>query len=190
MTELQNIAAGILINKIDLLNDDALVDKHELLIRYKRLGYPVLYVSVREQHGFVELLAQLKNKTTVLVGLSGVGKSAIIKALLPDYEITVGDLSEQGVQGRHTTTTARLYHLKEGGNLIDSPGVREFALEGLQADEILQGFVELREVARECKFRDCQHQQQPGCAIQAAVKTGKIHPLRLAAYQRIISGQD
>lgn len=191
MTELQHIQAGVLINKIDLLTDDELVDKHELLVRYKQLGYPVLYVSVNEQHGFVELLEQLKNKTTAFVGLSGVGKSAVIKALLPENDIIVGGLSERGVQGRHTTTTARLYHLPEGGDLIDSPGVREFALEGLTADEVLHGFIELRDLALNCKFRDCAHQQQqPGCVIQKAVKVGKIHPLRLAAYEKIIAGQD
>lgn len=188
MTELQNISAGILINKIDLLSDDDIVDKHEGLMRYKRLGYPVLYVSTAEQHGFVELLEQLKNKTTVFVGLSGVGKSSVIQGLLPQSELMVGALSERGAQGRHTTTTARLYHLPEGGNLIDSPGVREFALEGLSHDEILQGFIELKNLAGDCKFRDCQHQNQPGCAIRAAVNVGKIDPLRFDAYQRIIAG--
>lgn len=183
MTELQHIDAGIVINKIDILSDDELVDKHELLIRYKQLGYPVLYVSSEEQHGLDELLAQLENKTTAFVGMTGVGKSSVIQALIPAACLAVGELSEQGRQGQHTTTTSRLYHLPNGGDIIDSPGIREFALEGLTAEEILQGFVELRELANHCKFRDCKHHQEPGCALRDATEQGKIHPLRMKAYQ-------
>ncbi len=182
MTELQRIKAGVVINKIDKLTDNEIVEKHESLIRFKHLGYPVLYVSSTAHQGFEELREVLKHKTTVFVGLSGVGKSSIIQALLPEQALAVGGLSEQGQQGQHTTTTARLYHLAEGGNIIDSPGIREFALEGLTADEILQGFIEIRELATGCKFRDCQHQQEPGCAVLGAIEKGLIHPLRLKAY--------
>ncbi|MBX9704924.1 MAG: small ribosomal subunit biogenesis GTPase RsgA, partial [Gammaproteobacteria bacterium] len=183
MTELQQINAGIVINKIDMLSDEEIVDKHELLIRYKRLGYPLLYTSADEEHGFDELRAALKDKITVFVGLSGVGKTSLIQTLLPGQQLTVGALSEQSAQGQHTTTTARLYHLPGGGSIIDSPGVREFALEGLTEQEILDGFIEFKPYLGRCKFRDCRHLQEPGCAILAAAD---IHPLRLAAYWQIV----
>jgi ribosome biogenesis GTPase len=182
MTELQAIPAGIIINKIDALSDEQLVDKHELLIRYKQLGYPLLYVSATAEQGLLELQQQLKDKITVFVGLSGVGKSSLIQALLPNQDLSVGALSEQGRQGQHTTTTARLYHLADGGSIIDSPGIREFALEGLSQDEILAGFIEIQALSAHCKFRDCKHRSDPGCAVQQAVQQGHVHPLRLKAF--------
>lgn len=184
MTTLQDIPAGLVVNKIDLWTDDALVDKHEELFRFKRLGYPLLYVSTQEVHGFEELKAALKDKTTVFVGLSGVGKSSIIQILLPDTNLDVGALSTQGKQGQHTTTTARLYHLPEGGFVIDSPGVREFALEGLTPTEIERGFIEIYHYAGECKFRDCQHEEEPQCAVLAALDAGQIDPRRFRAFKQ------
>jgi ribosome biogenesis GTPase len=120
------------------------------------------------------------------VGESGVGKSSLIRWLLPDLEIRVGELSASTHKGRHTTTSTSLYHLLHGGNLIDSPGVREFGLFITEKETIAYGFREFREHIGNCKFNNCIHHREPGCAIKAGVEQGMIDPRRYASYLKII----
>lgn len=181
--ELLEIAPVILLNKIDLLSDE---DKAKALARlapYQAIGYPVLLSSVITQEGLTALRDLLQDKTAVLVGPSGVGKSSIIACFSSD-PIRVGDVSMKGT-GRHTTTATRLYHLPNGGHLIDSPGVREFTLWPVTAAEILRGFKEFEAYIGDCKFRDCQHLVEPNCAVREAVLHGKISPERYKNYQTL-----
>ena len=120
-------------------------------------------------------------------GRSNVGKSSLINALLPGVDLKVGELSEQTRKGRHTTTTARLFHFPSGGDLIDSPGIREFALWHIEPDALMDGFREFRPYAGLCRFRDCKHRQEPGCALKDALTDGKISESRWASYWHILS---
>lgn len=189
MTQLQNLPVLILFNKVDLLDIAALAAKQADYSHYEKLGYSTLFCSNVTQHS-MELLAHvLQSKTSVLVGLSGVGKSSLIKALLPDEKIKIGALSSAGSSafGKHTTTTARLYPLLRGGNVIDSPGIREFAIEGLTTREIQQGFREFLPYLDLCKFRNCQHVHEPGCAVRHAVENKTISQTRWQAYLQILN---
>lgn len=176
----------ILLNKTDLLNEDSRPRFASLLAGYEALGYRTLRVCSKDESSLNELKEFLNGRISVFVGQSGVGKSSLISTLLPDEELKVGALSENTRKGKHTTTTARLYHFPAGGDLIDSPGIREFGLWHMSEDDVLYGFRELRPLAGYCRFRDCRHDQEPGCAIRAALKKGEIRPQRFASYQRIL----
>lgn len=176
----------ILLNKIDLINDNNVGHLQDLLERYTYLGYRILQVSAKDPESLGELKEFLNNRVSVFVGQSGVGKSSLIATLLPGEELKVGALSEHTRKGKHTTTTARLYHFPAGGDLIDSPGIREFGLWHMSEDEVLYGFRELRAVAGHCRFRDCNHNSEPGCALLEAVEEGVISEARFLSYKRIV----
>jgi len=178
----------LLLNKRDLLAvDDPL---RGLLTRYAALDYPVLEVSARADEGMAELRQRLQNGTSIFVGQSGVGKSSIIQVLLPDEPIKVGKLSEQEQKGRHTTTHARLYHFPSGGDCIDSPGIREFGLWHLSAEQVVNGFREFRDHTARCRFRDCSHNHEPGCGLLTAVASGEVSQERFQSYRQIITTLD
>ncbi|NKF49496.1 small ribosomal subunit biogenesis GTPase RsgA [Shewanella sp. WXL01] len=185
-----DIAPVIVLNKIDLLDDDNRTEVEQALDRYRAIGYQVYQVSSHTGEGIEELKALLSDKVSIFAGQSGVGKSSLINALMPDAELLVGDVSDNSGLGQHTTTTAKLLHFKSGGDLIDSPGVREFALWHLPAERVGWCFIEFREFLGTCKFRDCKHGDDPGCAIQAALKDGHITQDRFNNYQRIIASLD
>ncbi|HSW92787.1 MAG TPA: small ribosomal subunit biogenesis GTPase RsgA [Gammaproteobacteria bacterium] len=185
-SETVNIQPVILLNKIDLLDESQKNSVEKQLSVWKKTGYPVIGSSTVTRDGLIELNTFLQNKTCALVGASGVGKSSIISALLPGSVIRVGEVSAKGA-GKHTTTTTHLYHLPNGGNLIDSPGVREFGLWHMDKNDILAGFIEFRPFIHHCQFRNCQHGAEPGCAIQEALKTKKIDERRYASYLKIVS---
>lgn len=175
----------ILLNKVDMLDPASRTYMDELLSIYPQIGYQVLEASTHNQDGLQSLKSQLAGHTSVFVGQSGVGKSSLINALLPGVDIKVGELSKVHATGTHTTTTARLFHFPDGGDLVDSPGIREFGLWHMDRDEVLQGFVEFRPFLGHCKFRDCQHQTEPGCQLLAAVERDEISPQRLASFKSI-----
>lgn len=177
--ETMGISVLIAVNKSDLLSP---VDSEKLRQRlavYGEIGYPVIQVSARMEHGLDPLVEQLKQKTSILVGQSGVGKSSLVNALLPDQEIQIGRLSEATGLGRHTTSTTTLYRLPQGGYLIDSPGVRSFRLVRLSMDQLQRGFREFAPFLGHCQFRDCRHKQEPGCGLKEAVEQGKVDRRRL-----------
>ncbi len=182
-----DLRAAILLNKTDLISDPAAFDA--LLAPYRAIGYPVLRASAHAAHGIDELAAALSQHTTAFVGQSGVGKSSLIAALLPHEEIRIGALSHAATKGRHTTTTARLYHLVGGGDLIDSPGIREFGLGHLEAGRVARGFIEFRPWLGSCRFRDCRHRDEPGCALREALTRHGVDAQRYASYLQII-GED
>ncbi len=175
----------IAINKIDLLNDS---DKTEFLQRfahYPEIGYPLVEVSAKQDQGLETLIDRLKDQISILVGQSGVGKSSLIKALLPDLVIETGRLSQATGLGRHTTSAATCYHLPLGGDLIDSPGVRSFGLSKLTLEQLERGFPELHNYLGQCRFHNCCHQREPGCAVRQALDEGHIHPQRLENYLQL-----
>ena len=189
--ETVGIEPVILLNKTDLLEDDSALKAsiEDLLSIYPGLGYRILQVS-SQRGGLESLHAALSQRVSVLVGQSGVGKSSLVNALLPEVDLRVGALSENTLKGVHTTTTAQLFHLPTGGSLIDSPGIREFGLWHMNKEQVEQGFCEFRKVLGTCKFRDCQHLMEPGCAILAAVESGAISERRLASYRHIVGSLD
>lgn len=182
--ELLHIQAVLVLNKVDLLTGKAKKIALERLASYKQISYPVIATSVIKKNGLRELNAYLQGRTGVLVGPSGVGKSSIIAALT-QQEIRTGEVTNKG-GGKHTTTATRLYHLAHGGYLIDSPGVREFSLWEVGRAEIVQCFIEFSPYVNECKFRDCKHLVEPGCAVQKAVQAGKISATRYESYQTLL----
>ena len=177
----------LLLNKTDLLTPESTERFDELLERYDYLGYRSLRVCSKDPDSLAELKDFLNDQVSVFVGQSGVGKSPLINTLLPDEELKVGALSEATKKGRHTTTTARLYHFPAGGDLIDSPGIREFGLWHMSEEDVTYGFRELREIAGYCRFRDCKHETEPGCAILKALDEGIISEERFISYQRILA---
>ncbi len=182
-----NIQPIILLNKIDLLDEHNRQRLDEMQARYQALGYEWLNASSKTAEGMQPLIRYLTHYTSVFVGQSGVGKSSLINTLLPEQDLKVGALSEVSQQGTHTTTTAQLYHFPAGGDLIDSPGIREFGLWHMEEQDLLEGFIEFRPFLGMCKFRDCAHQSEPGCAIRDAYENGDISPNRMASFRQILS---
>lgn len=188
--ESAGITPFLVLNKADLLTDATRPAIEELLQEYRRIGYPVIAASAHAPGGLDDLKQHLRGCVSVFVGQSGVGKSSLISTLLPDIEIRVGELSQAESKGRHTTTTARLFHLEgdlAGSDLIDSPGIREFGLDHLQRNQVETGFIELRDWFGRCRFRDCRHLHEPDCALKTAAAEGAISPARLASFQNILS---
>ena len=185
--ELMNIRPIIALNKADLLSDKNQERIERLLKRYNDLGYKtVKIVSSRHQEPQLENLNELiDQRTSIVVGQSGVGKSSLINTLLPEAKLAVGELSESSGEGTHTTTRATLFHLPNGGQLIDSPGIRDFSLWHITIQQLEQGFIEIAEHLGYCKFRDCKHEEEPGCAIHAAVEAKQIGTERFESYLRI-----
>ena len=180
-----DIEPVLVINKIDRI-DEGTQDKITYLeTTYRNLGYKVLMVSTKTDTGLDELREYLTHYTSVFVGQSGVGKSSLVNALLPESNLRVGDLSARQ-EGTHTTTSATLLHFPDGGHLIDSPGIREFGLWHMDEDEVLEGFVEFKPFIGYCKFRDCSHRHEPGCAILKALDEGAISPTRMDSYRYIL----
>ncbi|WP_111413819.1 small ribosomal subunit biogenesis GTPase RsgA [Billgrantia lactosivorans] len=189
--EATGIAPVLVLNKIDLLPDDG-GELRALLARYEALGYPVVATTTARDDGLDALLDRLAGRTSVFVGQSGVGKSSLIDRLLPDESLRIGELSKDSRKGTHTTTTARLYRLPaaDDAELIDSPGIREFGLVHLDEQQVAEGFPEFRDLLGRCRFRDCRHRHEPGCALLEAVERGDIHPDRFASYRHIVDSLD
>lgn len=186
--EHSHIRPLIIFNKVDLLSPQQREMIQQELSLYEALGYPVLYIS-SNQPGADEqqqLLTLLANHTAIFVGQSGVGKSSLLSMLLPELLIETGSLSEKGRKGKHTTTLSRLYHLPGGGQLIDSPGIRDYALSHLQENDIYQGFIELKPYLDKCQFRNCSHENEPGCAVLEAVENGEISAQRYQSLRTIL----
>jgi len=178
--ENKNIDAVLVLNKVDLTNIKNLEVE---LQQYQDLGYEMHKVSAIENIGITELKAALNNQISIFAGQSGVGKSSLTNALIPDKQLKTNTVSEITKHGRHTTTAATLYHLPEGGALIDSPGVAIFGLADMTEQQLAWGYREFQPLLEECKFSNCRHLKDKGCAVRAAAESGEI-PLQ--RYQRFL----
>ncbi|WP_455374737.1 small ribosomal subunit biogenesis GTPase RsgA [Kaarinaea lacus] len=184
--ELTEIKPIIVINKTDLLNDAQQQALSAQMAAYQQIGYEVIYTSTKQLDGLNQLIKELRDKTSIFVGQSGVGKSSLIKIFIPDADIRVGELSKATGLGKHTTSVTVLYHLDQGGEIIDSPGVREFGLGNVSEEQLAEGFVEFSAYLGSCKFKDCKHLQEPDCAIKNAVGAGEIKQQRYDSFQRLV----
>jgi ribosome biogenesis GTPase len=173
------MAPVICMNKIDLDVDGSAA---AILDRYDRLGYRTLRTSVITREGIDELRNELKNRSTVIAGQSGVGKSSLLNTIQPGLLIRVGEVSAQSEKGRHTTTTACLHRLDFGGYVVDTPGIRSFDLSIIPAGELEAYFIEFVPLVLQCKFPDCTHTHETECAVKAGVERGDVHPHRYETY--------
>ena len=177
----------ILFNKVDMLNETEIQHIQQQLNIYTIIGYTVLYTSSKQGTGMPELKQLSQKGTSIFVGQSGVGKSSLINYLLPEQSLKVSEVSTSTGKGRHTTTVAQLYHLPGGGDIIDSPGVREFGLWGIEIQDLMHGFREFRPYLERCKFRDCLHTpDSKDCAVNAASSSGAIQADRYDSYLRLL----
>lgn len=182
--EWAGLAAAVTLNKTDLPGADDPTLAAELA-NYRALGYPVARSSKRTAGGAAELEALFKGHVSILVGQSGVGKSSLINLLVPGGNAAVQEVSRATDAGRHTTTASTLFHLPGGGELIDSPGVRDFAPSLPAPRDVACGFREIMREAAGCRFQDCRHTGEPGCAVHAAVGERRISARRLASYRQL-----
>lgn len=183
--ELSAIAPVLIMNKCDLINRENTEALDALEKLYQNLEYPLIRASANTSAGLALLHQALADKTSVFVGQSGVGKSSLINALMPSAALDIGDLSQTSGLGQHTTVSSRLLALPGGGDLIDSPGVREFGLWHITEAELLHGYIDLAPLAGRCKFRNCSHRHEPGCALTAAADSGEVSAERLENFYRI-----
>ena len=180
--ESAHLGATLVVNKEELGVDDALAAE---LAAYAQAGYDAVRCSAHTGSGTAALLEALPaDAVAALVGQSGVGKSSLIVRLLPEERVAIGELV-RAEEGRHTTTAARLFDLPEGRSLIDSPGVRDFAPAIDSLDPRSLGFVEVERLSPQCRFPDCRHMREPGCAVRAALDAGTLHPRRYESYRRL-----
>jgi ribosome biogenesis GTPase len=178
--ENMNIAAALVLNKIDLDKSDS-VEKE--LLDYQNLGYPLYRVSATDTTGLDELKRALKDQVSIFAGQSGVGKSSLTNAIIPDKDLKTNTISTATKHGRHTTTAATLYHMNGGGDLIDSPGVAIFGLAGLSEQQLAYGYREFQPLLDNCQFNNCRHLNDKGCAVRVAAERNEISMTR---YQRFL----
>lgn len=185
VAENANLPINIVVNKIELASDITAIKADFLM--YEKSGYNVHYLSVKTQTNFTYFKTQLNHKAHIFLGQSGVGKSSLINALIADLNLQINKISTKSKLGKHTTTHTSLYHLPSGGDLIDSPGVREFQLDNLSNREIVSGFREFKPFIGKCKFRNCAHINEPNCAVKQAVKSEEIYLKRYQSYLNLIN---
>ncbi|MCE5209022.1 MAG: ribosome small subunit-dependent GTPase A [Chloroflexi bacterium] len=187
ISEKEDIPPLIVVNKIDLM---ALEEAKELFCMYPPIGYDVLFTSSKTGQGLDDLHERLMGKISVFAGPSGVGKSSLLNAIQPQLGLAVGKISSLTSKGRHTTVVRELFPLKEGGYVADMPGIRSLSLWDTQPEELDGYFPELRSLITGCRFNDCTHQMEPGCAVIKAVQEGQVHPQRYESYVRLRTGEE
>lgn len=190
--EMYHVPAIIVFNKIDIFKKKEAEKFETIAHQYSSLGYTIYATSVQENKGVKELQPALKNKTTLFSGHSGVGKSSLINALLPQLDLKTQELSGWSGKGQHTTTFATMYDLPFGGAIIDTPGIRELAITNLEKEELSHYFPEMRNRLKGCRYNNCVHVNEPGCAIKEAVISGEITEDRYFSYLNILEslGED
>jgi ribosome biogenesis GTPase len=186
IAEHNEIEAVVVANKVDLCGLDA---ARATFAEYERVGYRVLYASARTGEGVDALRHQLSGRMSLLSGPSGVGKSSLLNAIHPALQLATGEVSDAIHKGRHTTTLAELLPLDGagGGHVVDSPGLRQIALWDIPADDLAWCYPDLRPFLGACRFADCSHGPEPGCAVSAAVTEGAVSPARLDSYRRLLA---
>ncbi|MEO7315516.1 MAG: ribosome small subunit-dependent GTPase A [Ginsengibacter sp.] len=186
-SEAYHVPSILVFNKRDLYKEKEMQKFEEVKRMYERIGYKVMLMSVSEKTGIEEVRQLLKDKTTLISGHSGVGKSSFINAIFPEKAIKTKEVSNWSGKGVHTTTFAEMHDLPSGGKIIDTPGIREFALMDFEPHELSHYFREMKELINECKFNNCMHIEEPGCAVKVAVEEGRIAADRYISYLNILA---
>lgn len=184
--EMYHVPAVIVFNKSDLYKNKELEKYEQWKQMYEAVGYQVLLVSAEKNEGIGELVTLLKDKTTLLSGHSGVGKSSLLNVIFPGMGLKTGEISGWSGKGQHTTTFAEMFDLPAGGRIIDTPGMREFGLVDIDKQELSHYFPEMRARLNDCQFNNCLHYNEPGCAIKEAVVNEEIHEDRYISYLGIL----
>ena len=188
--EMHHVPAVIVFNKSDIYQKKEM-EKFELLKSiYEAVGYKVLLVSVLKNEGLDEIKALLKDKTTLMSGHSGVGKSTLISSIFPDLVLRILEVSGWSGKGMHSTTFSEMFDLPFGGRIIDTPGIRELGLVDLTKQELSGYFPEMKALVNDCQFNNCLHYNEPGCAVKAAVNKGDISEERYISYLTIMDSMD
>ena len=182
IAEANSLESRIVINKIELVDREQV---ERAFADYAAAGYPVHFTSVKQRIGLDQLHDALAGKTSVLTGPSGVGKSSLMNSMYPGLDLRVGEISESVNKGRHTTVGALLHPLPDGGYVVDSPGLREVGMWGLASEHLDECFREFREFIASCRFGNCTHRVEPGCAVRGAVEKGVISAERYDSYLRL-----
>jgi len=188
--EAYDIPAMLVFNKLDLFSGEGLEILAEYKAIYERIGYPCFEVSAIEGTNIQQVQDLLKDKVTLLSGHSGVGKSSLINALLPDLSLRTSHLSEWSDKGTHTTTFAEMFELPQGGFIIDTPGIRELGIIDIEQHELGRYFPEMRSRMQDCRFNNCRHINEPGCAVLEALEEDEIELSRYESYLSIYHGND
>lgn len=188
--EAYRVPASIVVNKTDLFGEEERQELHRIGEIYTPLGYGVLATSTVSGEGMDALRERMRGKICLFSGNSGVGKSALIHRLEPDLDIRVGEISAVHQKGQHTTTHARMYTLSFGAKIVDTPGIKEFGMVQFQKDELSRYFPEMQALISECRFNNCTHEHEPGCAVKKAVEEGRVSPLRYKSYLNILHGDE
>lgn len=183
LAEAAEIPVVIVLNKCDLVNDSD--ECQTLAERYRTAGYPVIITSVPRDQGIAELRAAIRDRISAVVGASGVGKSSLLNRVQPGLQLRTAEISEATGKGRHTTTTAELIPLQEGGYIADTPGLRELAIRDVAPEDLAWLFPEFRPYLGQCRFSDCTHREEPDCAVCRAIEEGAISPERYRSYRRV-----
>lgn len=185
ISEAYQVPAIIVFNKIDLYAAKEREKFDHIRLTYEAIGYKIMPMSLRSGEGTTEVKTLLQNKTTLLSGHSGVGKSSFINFLFPELALKTQNVSDWSGKGLHTTTFAEMFNLPGGGKLIDTPGIREMGLVDIGKDELAQYFPEMQAVVSACRFKNCLHIEEPDCAVKEAVNNGTIDPERYVSYLTI-----
>ncbi|MDE6374221.1 MAG: ribosome small subunit-dependent GTPase A [Alistipes sp.] len=185
--EAYKVPAVILLSKADLQEPAALAEFRAV---YESAGYRVVAVSTATGEGVAEVEELLRGRTTLVSGNSGVGKSTLIRTIDPTLDIRTGEISESHGKGRHTTTFSTMYPLSGGGAVIDTPGIKGFGLIDIEGGELWHYFPEMMRIGRDCRFYNCTHTHEPGCAVTEAVARGEIAPMRYESYLKMLDDDD
>jgi len=188
--EAYHIPAVIIFNKIDLYNEDRMKDLAGLIEVYNAAGYPCLSVSALTGENTEDVKELLKDKVSLLAGHSGVGKSALINTIEPGIDLKTKPISKAHKKGVHTTTFAMMFKLSFGAYIIDTPGIKEFGLFELDRNTMAERYPEMRALMHECKYTNCTHLHEPGCAVKEAVSNGKLSKIRYEGYLRIMADDE
>jgi len=184
--DMHDIPAGLIINKADLMDADDAVTVMDVQNMYADLGYPVIVTSAMTGLGLERFRDALTDRVSVVAGPSGAGKSSLLNAIEPGLDVETGEVSRKTSKGTHTTTYAELHPLSFGGHLVDTPGIREFGIQRMHPADLAHFFFEFIPYLDACKFQDCTHDHEPGCAVKEAVDVGDIHRRRYNSYLNLL----
>jgi len=188
--EAYDIPAKLIFNKLDLFSEEGMEILADFMSIYQHIGYPCYEVSALEGTNIEQVKELLSNKVTLFSGHSGVGKSSLINTLLPALSLRTNEVSDWSDKGMHTTTFAEMFELPEGGFIIDTPGIKELGVIDIEKQELSHFFPEMRDRMHDCRFHNCRHINEPGCAVIAAVESGEIALSRYESYLSIYNGNE